>query len=45
MYNMPGLPGEPSIEDVGMQTRGRIRFAPIRHLDRALGQIMAREGV
>jgi hypothetical protein len=31
MYNMPGLPGEPSIEDVGMQTRGRIRFARIRH--------------
>jgi hypothetical protein len=24
MYNIPGLAGEPSIEDIGAQTRGRI---------------------
>jgi hypothetical protein len=29
MYNIPGLAGEPSIEDIGLQTRGRIRFALI----------------
>jgi hypothetical protein len=29
MYNIPGLAGESSIEDIGMQTRGRITFALI----------------
>jgi hypothetical protein len=29
MYSIPGLAGEPSIEDIAMQTRGRITFALI----------------
>jgi hypothetical protein len=29
MYNIPGLAGEPSIENIGMQTRGSITFALI----------------